>query len=109
MARKLAEVTNSNASADDVAAQLDTLRKDVSDLTSLIADLGKAKGGEISDAAKAKVDELHASARERAAAASDQAAALQGQANDFIKNQPAAALGIAAGLGFLVGLMSSRK
>ena len=39
----------------------------------------------------------------------DQAAAVQGQANDFIKNQPAAALGIAAGLGFLVGLISSRK
>ena len=65
--------------------------------------------GEISEAAQAKVDELRETAASHAAAASDQAAALQGQANDFVKNQPAAALGIAAGLGFLVGFMSSRK
>ena len=109
MARKLAEVSTSKASADDVADQIATLRNDVSDLTRLIGELGKAKGGDLSDAAKAKVDEIRDSAKTQAAAVSDQAAALQGQANDFVKHQPAAALGIAAGLGFLVGFMGNRK
>lgn len=109
MARKLAEVTDRSASAEDVADQIATLRNDVNDLTRLIADLGKSKGDEISEAAQAKVDEMRDSARAHAAAVSDQATALQGQANDFVRNQPATALGIAAGLGFLVGYMGSRK
>lgn len=109
MASKIAEVKNSNTTANDVADQIATLRNDVSDLTRLIGELGKAKGGELSDAAKDKAEELRKRAQTQVDVVADHAAAAQDQANDFIKNQPAAALGIAAGLGFLVGFISSRK
>jgi ElaB/YqjD/DUF883 family membrane-anchored ribosome-binding protein len=109
MASKLAEVTNTDASAEDVAAQMIELRNDVADLTKLLGQLAKGKGDDVTEAVQEKAKELRDAAKSHAAAASEQTAALQNQANDFIKSQPAAALGIAAGLGFLVGFMSSRK
>ena len=93
----------------DLASQMDVLRKDLSALTEIIADLGKAKGDEAVAAAKSKVDAVKDKAADTADTARLQAMELQDQANTFIKNQPATALGIAAGVGFLVGFMGSRK
>lgn len=93
----------------DLAKQVEVLRKDLGALTEIIADLGKAKGDEAVAAAKTKVDDVRERATDTADTARLQAMELQDQANDFIKNQPATALGIAAGIGFLVGFMGSRK
>ncbi len=106
--KKLTRNADSAATAD-LTDQIDVLRKDLSALTEIIADLGKAKGDAAIAAAKEKVDGVAESAADTAETARLHAMELQGQANDFIKNQPATALGIAAGIGFLVGFMGSRK
>ena len=100
---------NANRDASDLAEQVETLRNDLSALTQTIADLGKQKGEHTIDAAKEKAADVRDRAVDQAEAARCQAMELQGQANDFVRNQPAAALGIAAGIGFLVGFMGTRK
>ena len=100
MARNVTEI--SKKSSEDIADQLATLRSDVSELTSLIGEISKTKTAEVADAVKTK-------ATAATAAAKDQAATANKQAHEFVQNQPAAALGIAAGIGFLVGFMGSRK
>lgn len=86
----------------DLSAQIEVLRKDLSELTGTIAGLGKTKSAELSEAARQKgaetVEFLSTRARE-----------AQTQASSFVAQQPATALGIAAGAGFLVGFLSSRR
>ena len=95
--------------ASDLSAQIDTLRADLSTLTSTIADLAAAKGEYAVSSAKAKVNSARDTVADQAETARLHALDLQDQANDFVHKQPGAALGIAAGMGFLVGFMSSRK
>jgi len=96
-------------SADDLAAQIEILRKDLGGLTETIAEFSKAKGSDAIDAAKSKAADVRDTAADAAETARLQAIELQGQANEFIKHKPATALGIAAGVGFLVGFLSTRK
>ena len=102
-----------DVSVDDLAAQIETLKGDLSELTRTFSDFGSAKteeaaraardkAEELRDAGKAKASELHEAGRERALEA-------QLQAEDFMRRQPATALGIAAGVGFLVGMFASSR
>ncbi len=109
MATKAVNGRSKDVTTADLTDQIEVLREDISSLTQTIADIGKAKGAEATDAAKAKAAELRDRASATAEAARGQAAQLQGQANDFIRDQPATALGIAAGIGFLVGYMGRRN
>lgn len=109
MATKSMNGSKEAATVADLNDQIETLRNDIGSLTQTMADLGRAKG----DAAAASVKSAASDARDKAAdqveTARLQALELQGHANDFIRNQPATALGIAAGLGFLVGFLGARK
>lgn len=109
MATSQTKVRSNGATPADLAEQVETLRADLSALTQTIADLGKQKGDEATSAAKAKLSDARDAAADTAETARLQALELQGQANDFITKQPATALGIAAGVGFLVGFFGSRK
>lgn len=109
MATKALSSKNGSATTADLSDQIEILRNDLSALTQTIADLGKAKGDEAVSAAKAKAADVRDKAADHAETARLQALELQDRTNDFIRNQPATALGVAAGLGFLVGFMSSRK
>lgn len=96
-------------SSADLAKQVEILRNDLSSLTEIIGDLGKAKGDEAIAAANAKAAEVRAKLHDSAETARLQAMEMQDQANHFIKTQPATALGLAAGVGFLIGFLGSRK
>lgn len=108
MASTLQKLNKSPETAD-VSEQLATLRSDIATLTQTISDLTKSKGDEALNTAKSKLSD----ARDQAAEASEtprlMAMELQDKTDAFIKNQPAAALGIAAGVGFLVGFLGSRN
>lgn len=98
-----------DTTTQDVADQMATLRADIGALTSLVTELAQNKGADLSDAAKEQVSAVKQSARDHAEAAKDQAQQLQDQATAFARDQPAVALGVAAGLGFLVGMLMTRK
>lgn len=94
--------SNSTASVDDLAAQIEILKNDLATLTHTIADLGSAKTTEAKQAATKTAANLHEAGREKLLEA-------QLQAEDFVQKQPATSIGIAAGLGFLVGLIAARR
>lgn len=93
---------NGNTTVKDLSAQIDLLKKDIAGLTETIADLGKAKSAEAQGKARDKVDELTETGKEKLLE-------TQLQAEHFLKTQPGTALGIAAGIGFLVGLVTARR
>lgn len=96
-------------SAEDIAEQLEALRADVSTLAATVTDMGRASGARIGEAARARVERAGDMAQSGVDAARAQAHEWEHQANDFVTRQPAAALGIAAGVGFLVGMITARR
>ncbi|KUP93852.1 DUF883 family protein [Tritonibacter horizontis] len=89
-------------STDDIAAQMEVLRADMSALTRSVSDLAKDR------ATRAKVA-ARDTAREQTQAIADGAAQVTRQAEDAVRAQPLAATAIAAGLGFALGFLSNRR
>tara|TARA_R110000765_G_scaffold296335_1_gene391485 strand:- start:332 stop:652 length:321 start_codon:yes stop_codon:yes gene_type:complete len=89
-------------SIDDLASQLATLKNDIAELTGAMTNFSKTRGRAAADQAKTTAQGLADTGRVKAAEA-------QESAEEFIRTQPATALGIAAGIGFLVGLVAARR
>ena len=74
---------------------------------------GKSKATEARDTAQSKATEFRDSAQARASQLSsagiEKTKEAQKQAEDFVRTQPGTAIGIAAGVGFLVGLLTARR
>ncbi|MHA6263310.1 DUF883 family protein [Arenibacterium sp. CAU 1754] len=109
MARTSTNGSKADTTVADLSEQIAILRNDLSDLSGTIAGLGKTKTAELKDAAAQQADVAREKGAKAAEYVSERAHEAQAQANDFVKTQPGAALGIAAGLGFLVGYLSSRR
>ena len=102
MARATTETSKAETTIEDLSTQIEVLRSDLSELVGTLSALGIAKSSELSDAAREKGEETAEYLALRAREA-------QAQAHQFISTQPATALGLAAGAGFLVGLLTSRR
>jgi ElaB/YqjD/DUF883 family membrane-anchored ribosome-binding protein len=99
----------STAKTSDVEEQLAVLRDDIRALTLTVGDIAKAKKAEMTEAAKKTVSDASGAVNEGVETAKLRAMMVSDEANEFIRARPATALGIAAGLGFLVGMLGSRK
>lgn len=71
------------ATAGDLSAQIETLRRDVTSLIQMIANSGRAVGGEAVSTAGAKATDQRESAKYSAATARLQAVQWQDVAHDF--------------------------
>lgn len=80
-----------DTSVEDLAKQIETLKSDLASLTQTLADYGTSKSSDLAGAAK------------------DKATEAQLHAEEFIRTQPATSLGLAAGFGFLVGMITARR
>jgi len=101
----MAKTPTANAkqvTVDELADQIALLKKDITSLTETLGSYGKAKSEEMRDTARTAADELSEAGRAKAMEA-------QKQAEEFLRTQPGTALGIAAGLGFLVGIITARR
>jgi ElaB/YqjD/DUF883 family membrane-anchored ribosome-binding protein len=76
----------SSRDADDVAAQIDSIRTDLQNLTTTVGNLAKTQMNR----------------------AQDKAVETAVQAEEVIRRNPLQAVGLAAGLGFLFGLFTRR-
>lgn len=94
--------SNKNISVEDLSAQIEILKNDLSGLTSALQEFGVSKTQQATQTAKEKAAHLQQAGQEKAAEA-------QLRAEDFVRTQPATALGLAAGLGFLVGLITTQR
>ncbi|MCE8006131.1 DUF883 domain-containing protein [Aestuariivita sp.] len=107
-----AQTTNGKTSTpdtSDLAAQIETLKTDLANLTSMIGEIGTAQSERAKGAIQDKLEGARETGAARVADAKDQAAKLGAEANDFVVRQPATALGIAAGIGFLIGMLGARR
>ncbi len=96
------KISSKDVTVEDLSEQISVLKNDIAVLTNTLGAYGKAKTSEATNSAKGAVDDLTAAGREKALE-------TQAQAEEFIRTQPAAALGIAAGIGFLVGIVTARR
>lgn len=104
-----AKSTASETASKDVAEQIDNLRADIAKLSNAMAELGRAKGDEFRSYAKTQADAARAKAHDGADYMRENAKMAYSKANDFVVERPAAALGIAAAVGFIIGHFSARK
>lgn len=94
--------SNKSISVEDLSAQIDVLKNDLSTLTQALSEYGMSKSQDAKRAAQQTAADLQTAGRDKAREA-------QAQAEDFVHNQPATSLGLAAGLGFLVGMITARR
>ncbi|MBW4706938.1 DUF883 family protein [Roseobacter sp. YSTF-M11] len=112
--------TNGKTDVTDVTAQIDTIKDDIAALTALMSEMAKDKKDEAKSRAAHTASALKSSASETAEAAQtkafetgeklrSEAEMAYLKAEESVRQQPAMAVGIAAGLGFLVGMMTARR
>lgn len=93
----------------DLAKQVAILRDDIANLTSIVADYGKAQGGQLKAVAADTANDLADTGAAAARSAKATAKEVYSRAEEGIRDNPASAVGIAAGLGFVVGLLTARR
>lgn len=93
----------------DVNDQMAVLRQDIANLTAAVTSYGKAQGIELKSVAAEKAANVAQSGADTAAVLRKNAEVAYSDAETAVRANPAAAVGIAAGLGFLVGLIATRR
>lgn len=112
--------TNGKAELNDVTAQIDTIKEDIAALTALMTEVAQDKKTEAAARATDKANALKDRASKSIDAAQERAAETGEKlrsdaefaylrAEETVRQQPAMAVGIAAGIGFLVGMMATRR
>ncbi|SMY10279.1 DUF883 family protein [Flavimaricola marinus] len=101
--------TSSTPDIDDLANQIATLKSDLAGLTEMMAEMGRSKKNQAQERIEETFSTARAAGAEKLAEARTRATHMSDDVGDFIHQQPATALGIAAGLGFLVGMIGTRK
>lgn len=100
--------TNSD-DLEDLRAQVDLIRTDISALAELMGEIGASR----KDEAAQQMQDTAENLRERADAAGDQAReqfdAAAATMRTTLQDQPGMSLAIATGLGFVVGLLLARR
>lgn len=84
-------------STEELSRQVETLKEDISRLTETLGSYGRSKGRE-----------YRAEAQRRATHYRDEAQGRVDEIEAYVHQNPAQALGIAAGIGLLIGLFSRR-
>lgn len=109
MATKARTGSTQKATTAELSEQISVIQSDLANLTKTIANLGQSKGEELSGAAKAQISHARDVAGAQVDAAKHQAERVQDQATEFVREQPAAAVGIALGVGVLIGILGARR
>lgn len=94
---------------EDLAAQIEQLKGDMTALMRTAGDLGKAQASQAAGAARARASELRSDAEYYAEEAGRRASEGAEAALETIRRQPASSVAIAVGIGFLVGLVASNR
>lgn len=101
--------TPTESEAERMLRQIADLKADLAAISKTLAEMGAARG----DAAYASVRDSASALREQGERALKDAQArareVGHQAADTVREQPAMAVGLAVGLGFLIGWVTARK
>ncbi len=96
------------ANATDVEKQLEKLSAEIAALTKIVASFGTGKLDEASQQAKTLADEVAQRSSAAAADIKDRLTTVESDLENHIRTHPLASVGIAAGLGFILAILSRR-
>ncbi len=107
----MAESIKSNVAElnNDMSKQMAILRDDIANLTAAVAEYGKAQATILRTAATDQASGIADAGKVAARAVRAKAESTYSDAEEAVRANPAAAVGVAAGVGFLVGLLATRR
>ncbi len=94
---------------EQLSEQIAALKQDMAEISHTLGELGRSSRDAAAGQARRKASELRAAGERQIDAAQHRAEELGHQAADAVRQQPAAAVGLAVGVGFLLGFMTGRK
>ena len=94
--------------AEPVAAQIAALRADMAELGALVSRIGKQRAAGLKSAATRTAADGYAKGEEAIDAALAELQSLEGELAEATRRRPFASLGLAALLGFLIGVLFRR-
>jgi len=109
MARVASNGSKSEPTTADLQHELEALKQDIANLGATLGEFTRAKGENLKSAAKEQAQHLRSKGEESIAHAQKSAAQAYHHAEDSVRENPAAAVGIAAAIGFMVGLLAGRR
>lgn len=105
-AEKVADkVTGQPGSAEDVVKQINDIRAEIAQLNKLVGKIGGASADNLKTQAKEQLNRLSDLTEEELRMLREKAGMAGEKFVSGVRSQPLAAVGIAAGVGFLIALM----
>ncbi|MTI45245.1 ElaB/YqjD/DUF883 family membrane-anchored ribosome-binding protein [Roseibium hamelinense] len=98
-----------NVSAEEIEANIRRIREDIAALAGTLKRYGAGKSDEYRARAAAAGDELHQKADEALSSLNEELGELEKELAVRVRRNPLQALGVAAGIGFLVALLVNRR
>jgi len=109
----MAQAKTSDASPqndiDQLSQQIATLKQDIAEISTTLGGLGQSSRDAAVKRARDTAAALKETGEQHMQSAQRHAEEMGQQATDAVRRQPAAAVGIAVGVGFLLGFMTGRK
>lgn len=109
MAQSKSAAKVSNAEVEQLTDQIDALKSDIVTISKTLTEMGAARRDAIASGASEKVAQLRSTGEKHLKDAQIKAEDMASQTADAVRRQPAAAVGIAVGVGFILGFLSGRK
>lgn len=97
--------TTGSPGADDLLKQINEIRAEMTKLSKLVGDIGEASATTLKGQAKERIDRLSEATEEELRALRERADLAGQKLTESVREQPLAAVGIAAGVGFLIALL----
>lgn len=109
MAQSKSATKMSDAEAQQLSDQITALKGDIASISQTLTDMGSARRDAVVSEASDKVAHLRKRGEQGLQEAQAKAEELADRATESVRKQPAAAMGIAVGLGFALGYLTGRK
>jgi ElaB/YqjD/DUF883 family membrane-anchored ribosome-binding protein len=95
--------------SEALMAQVEQLRLDLARISDTLSGMGRAQGEAVAESVRGQAARLYDISGAKLTAAAERATATASEAQEMVRRQPAAAVGLAAGAGLLAGLFLARK
>lgn len=102
-------VSDNAASIDELQAQVQALKSDISVLTQTLSEYSEHEAQSLKDAAVRNGATLRARGEEALGQARESAITFASDAESKLRENPATSVAIATGVGFLVGMATARR
>jgi ElaB/YqjD/DUF883 family membrane-anchored ribosome-binding protein len=97
--------TAESAGTDDLIKQINEIRADIAKLNKVIGNLGESSAADLKGQAKERMNRLSEATEDELRALRERADVAGRKLTESVREQPFAAVGIAAGVGFLIALL----